>query len=203
MARGICECRTKLSVRTQIGMRACAETGHLGTGASQPGHHDPGHRKIDEGFTAGVRALKIAREATVMRDPGIRTFHHPSPLEHMKASGHDLVPIDGCSFWCPHPAKAGPRMLDDLQTDPEVVLHPSLEGLTGIPAIPPDHLETRQLSSQRREQHLASCPIPDISRQHFDTEQQPLRIHEQMPFSALNFFLLRRSLAHRHARNWF
>jgi hypothetical protein len=30
-----------------------------------------------------------------------------------------------------------------------------------------------------------------------------LRVHEEMPFSALNFFLRRRSRAHRHARNWF
>jgi len=62
-------------------------------------------------------------------------------------------------------------MLDDLQTHPEVVLDPSLEGITGIAAIPPDYLETRQGSSQRREQHHASCPIPDISRQHFNTQQ--------------------------------
>src|SRR5712692_7467989 len=150
--------------RTRRSLRACAESGHLGMGASQPGQHNPGHRKIDEGFTAGVRALKIAREPTVMGDPGIGTFHDPSSGKHMKASGHDLVPIDGCSFWCPHPAQTGPRVLDDLQTYPEVVLHPSLEGITSIPAISPDHLETRQVSSQSREQHLASCPIPDISR---------------------------------------
>src|SRR5260370_4047557 len=131
----------------KVERRACAETGHLGMDADEPSHHDPGHRKIDEGLTAGVRALKIAREPTVMRDPGIGTFHHPSPFEHMKASGHDLVPIDGCSFWCPHPAKTGPRVLDDLQTYPEVVLHPSLEGITSIPAISPDHLETRHGSS--------------------------------------------------------
>src|SRR6266700_355237 len=137
----------------ELALRACAEGGHLGTGTSQPSQHDPGHRKIDEGLTAGVRALKIAREATMMRDPGIRTFHHPSPLEHMKAFGHNLVPIDGCSFGCPHTTKAGPRVLDDLETHPEVVLDPLLERIASIPAIPPDHLETRQLSSQSREQH--------------------------------------------------
>lgn len=138
-----------------------------------------------------------------MRDPGIGPFHHPSPGKHMKAFGHDLVPIESGSFWCPHPAQAGPRMLDDLEAYPEVLLDPLLEGLASIPAISPDHLETRQLSSQSREQHHTSCPIPDISRQHFDAQQQPLRVHQQMPFAALNFFSLRRSPAHRHARNWF
>jgi hypothetical protein len=97
-------------------------------------------------------------------------------LPHMKTSGHDLVPVNGCSFWCPHTAKTGPRMLDDLQTHPKVVLHPLLEGFTSIPAIHPDHLETRQVSSQIREQQLASCPTPYISSQHFDAQQQPLRV---------------------------
>src|SRR5260221_481403 len=60
-------------------LRACAEWRHLGTGTSQPGQHDPGHRQIDEGLTAGVRALKIAREATVARDPGVGAFHDPAP----------------------------------------------------------------------------------------------------------------------------
>jgi hypothetical protein len=153
--------------------------------------------------TRGVRALNIAREATVARDPGIGTFHHPSFGKHMEAFGHNLVPIDGGSFWCPHTTKAGPRVLDDLETHPKVLLHPLLERIASIPALPPDHLETRQVSSQSREQHLASRPIPDLSRQHFDAQQQPLRVHEQMPFSALNFFLLRRSHAHRHVQHWF
>ena len=61
-------------------MRACAERDHLGTGTSQPRQHDPGHRQIDECLTAGVRALKIAREPTMMRDPGIRTFNNPAAL---------------------------------------------------------------------------------------------------------------------------
>ena len=184
-------------------MRMCAERGHLGTGTSQPGQHDPGHRQIDEGLAARVRALKIAREATVVRNPGIGAFHHPSFGQHMKASGHDLVPLDDHSFWCPHPAQAGPRVLDDLETHREVVLHPVLERLPSIAAIPPDHLETRQASDQSREQHLASCPVSDISRQHFDAQQQPLRVHQQMSFSAVNFFSPRRSPARRHAQHWF
>src|SRR5215469_3532951 len=152
-------------VSLRNGIRACAETGHLGTGADEPSHHDPGHRQIDEGLAARVRALKIAREATVARDPGIGAFHHPSPGPDMKASGHDLVPIDGCPFWCPHPAQAGPRMLDDLETHPKVLLHPVLEGLTSIAAVPPDQLETRQTSDESREQHLSSCSIPDLNCQ--------------------------------------
>jgi hypothetical protein len=60
--------------------RACTETGHVGTGASQPCHHDPGHRQIDEGLTAGERALKITGEATMARDPCIGAFNDPATL---------------------------------------------------------------------------------------------------------------------------
>src|SRR5215471_18373380 len=74
-------------------------------------------------------------------------------LPHMKASGHDLVPIDDRSFWCPHTSQAGPWVLDDLETHREVLLHPVLERFPSIPAIPPDHLETRQASDQSREQY--------------------------------------------------
>src|SRR5215471_12991799 len=144
--------------------------------------------RLDEGLTARVGALNIAREATVTRDPGIGAFHYPSPLEHMKAWGHNLVPVHLHAFFHPDRAQAGPRMLDDLQTHPEVVRDPLLEGLKSIAALPPDHLETRQLSSKRLEQDLAPWRVSAISREHFDAEQQPLRVDQQMPFAALNFF---------------
>ncbi len=187
----------------RLAVRVCAERSHLGTGTSQPGPHDPGHRKIDEGLTTGVRALKIAGKSTVARDPGIGPFHYPSSGKHMKAFGKDLVPVDLCSFGDPHPTKAGPWMIHDLEAHPKLLLHPVCEGLTSIAAVGPDQLETRHLSGQRLEQELAPCSISDISRQDFDAQQQPLRVHQEMPFSALNFFSPRRSRAHRHARNWF
>src|SRR5512135_2382181 len=115
-------------------IRVCAERGHLGTGTSQPGHHDPGHRKIDEGLTTAVRALKIAGKSTVARDPGIGPFHHPSSGKHMKAFGNDLVPVDLCSFGYPHSTKAGPGMIHDVEAHSQVVLHPVCEWLTGIAA---------------------------------------------------------------------
>ena len=148
-------------------------------------------------------ALKIAAEPTAVGDPGIRPLDDPSPGEHMKAFGHDLVPVDLCSFGCPDAVQAAPGMVHNLQANPQMFFHPVLEWRTCIPAIRPDHLETRHLSDQRQEQHFASCSISDLSGQHFDRDEQTLRVHEQMPFSALNFFSPRRNRAHRHERNWF
>ncbi len=79
-------------------------------------------------------------------------------------------------------------MIHDLEAHPKLLLHPVCEWLTSIAAVGPDHLETRHLSGQRLEQELAPCSISDLSRQDFDAQQQPLRVHQEMPFSALNFF---------------
>jgi hypothetical protein len=64
-------------------------------------------------------------------------------------------------------------------------------------------LEARQLSDKRVEQLFASFAIADVSAKHFDRDQEALRIDQQMPFSALNFFLLRHSRAHRHEQHCF
>lgn len=85
----------------QRSIRACAKSHHLGASASQPGHHQFAHSQIDEGLAARTGALKIAREPTAVGDPGIRPFDDSPPGEHMKAFGHDLVPVDLRSFGCP------------------------------------------------------------------------------------------------------
>ncbi len=78
----------------------------------------------------------------------------------MKAFGHDLVPVHFHALFHPGATNADPRVLDDLETHPEVLLHPLLEGITSISAIGPDHLETRHLSGKRLEQDLA--PLLDL-----------------------------------------
>src|SRR6266849_7807946 len=105
----------------------CAESDHLGAGASQSGHRQFTHRQIDEGLAARMGTLEITGKPTVVSDPGIRTFHYPSSGRDIKAFGHDLVPVDLCSFRCPHPANTGPRMIDDLKANPEELFHPLSE----------------------------------------------------------------------------
>ena len=137
----------------------------------------------------------------MVRDPGIRAFHYPSSGKEMKAFGQDRVPIDGRSFWCPHPAQTGPAMFDELETNPKVLLNPLLERITCIAAIYPDDLKARQVSDQRHKQLAASLPIAEGSFEHLDRHQQALGVHQQMPFSAPDFFFRRRSRAYRLAPN--
>ena len=63
-------------------------------GTSLLGQHDPGHRKRDEGFVAGVCALTIAGESTMARDQGIGVFHSPPSGKHIKAFGNDHASVD-------------------------------------------------------------------------------------------------------------
>ncbi len=137
----------------------------------------------------------------MVRDPGIGAFYYPSSGKEMKAFGQDRVPIDGRSFWCPHPAQTGPARFDELETNPKVLLNPLLERITRIAALHPDDLKARQFSDQRHKQLAASLPIAEGSFEHLDRHQQALGVHQQMPFSAPDFFFRRRSRASRLAPN--
>lgn len=118
---------------------------------SESGNHQFAHRQGDERLATGVRALKIARESAIMRNPGVRSFNHPSPGQHMKTFGHDLVPIDHRSFLCPYPTQAGPGVFDDFEADPIQVCFDPVLKRTFLPALRPDQLEARQVSCQRSE----------------------------------------------------
>jgi hypothetical protein len=111
----------------QRSVRKCAKWRHLGMFSRQSGQHQPRHGDIDKGLTAGVRALKIAREPTVARDPGIGAFDDPSSGKDMKALGNDLVPVDFHSDWRPRATDACPGVFDDLEANPKVFFDPVFE----------------------------------------------------------------------------
>jgi len=139
----------------------------------------------------------------MMRDPGIRTLNDPSFGKKMEAFGNDLVPVHLRSSRCPSALNASPRVIDNLQLDPtQKLVHPCLK-LALIAAIGPDHLETREVPNQGSEQDRRPVAISDVSGKYFHPDEQPLRVHQQMPLPAVNFFSPRRSRAHHHAQSWF
>ena len=79
----------------KVELRGCIERDQSGSGSSEPLDHDPGHGKVDKTLTAGMGALEIAREPTMVGDPGIGPFNHPSSGKHVEAFGLDLVPVNG------------------------------------------------------------------------------------------------------------
>jgi hypothetical protein len=108
-------------------LRTCAKWRHLGTISRQSGQNQSCHGEIDKGLTTGVRALKIAREPTVARDPGIGAFDYPSSGKDMKALGNDLIPVDFHSNWRPRATNACPGVFDDLEANPKVFFDPVFE----------------------------------------------------------------------------
>ena len=134
-------------------------------------------------------ALEIAREPTMVGDPGIGPFNHPSSGKHVEAFGLDLVPIDLGILRCPDPAKASPRMLDDFEADAKVFFDPLLEGIAVVAAVGPDQLEARQLANKSMQKHLGTFSVADISGEHFHFQKQSQDVYQQVSFSPLNFFL--------------
>src|SRR5512133_3047229 len=135
----------ELEKRCKPHLRKCAKWRHLGAILRQSGQHQSRHSEIDKGLTTAVRALKIAREPTVARDPGVRAFDDPSSGKDMKALGNDLVPVHFHSCGSPDTTHACPRMFDNFEANSKVFFHPLLE-FAFISAICPDQQETRQLS---------------------------------------------------------
>lgn len=124
----------------------------------------------------------------MVRDPGVRSLDHPSPGQDMKAFGNDLVPVYFRSDRSIGALNASPWMIDDFHPDAfEMFFHPILKRPL-IRAIGPNKLETREFSDKSHEQHFRPFSIGDVGCRHFDQDQQTKRIHQQVPFPALNFF---------------
>ena len=132
-------------------IRACAERLQLETEANKSGEHQPGHGEIDKRLAAGMRALKIAREPTIVRDPGVRALDDPSSRKNMEALGNDLVPIDFCADRSICALDASPGVIHDFHTDIFKVLFDPLLKCPLIGTIGPNKPETREISDQECE----------------------------------------------------
>src|ERR687890_2865223 len=61
---------------------------------SQPPHHQPCHRRIDERFSGCAQPLVILAHPPVLRKPGEGPLHHPSTGQHLEAfRRHEPLPV--------------------------------------------------------------------------------------------------------------
>ncbi len=102
--------------------RLCAKAS--GLGLRQSSQHDADHGQIDPGFfTAGEHFIVLGKPAPRGK-PRERALHDPTPLEHVKAAGPDLLPIDDGVLWSPDAAQAAPRMLHNLHVPAQRLFDP-------------------------------------------------------------------------------
>src|SRR6266571_7985580 len=92
--------------------RLCAKAS--GAILSQAPEHDADHGDVDPGFFTARKHFVVKGSPAPGGKPGERALHDPAPLEHVKAAGPDLLPIDDGVLWSPDAAQAAPRMLHNL-----------------------------------------------------------------------------------------
>src|SRR6266699_5703755 len=79
--------------------RLCAKAS--GAILSQAPEHDADHGDVDPGFFTARKHFVVKGSPAPGGKPGERALHDPAPLEHVKAAGPDLLPIDDGVLWSP------------------------------------------------------------------------------------------------------
>jgi hypothetical protein len=95
----------------------------------------------------GRKALIVTSQPPKARDAGERTLHDPTLLEHMKAAGPDLLPIDDGVLWGLDPSQADPGILHNLHLPAQSCFAPLDEAALLVRTIGPDQLEPREAAA--------------------------------------------------------
>jgi site-specific DNA recombinase len=105
-------------------------------------------------------------------------FHHPAPLEHMKAAwdlGQRLVRA------APDAAQARPPMLADDQLPAQGFQQPRLQALVG--AVSPDQGDAGELGVEASEQQRGTIAVMDVGGVHPCFEQATFRVDQNVAFA--------------------
>ena len=97
-------------------------------------------------------------------EPAERTFHDPTPLQHLKALG-------------------GPGTLHEHQRPLEHHCHPRNE-LPRVPPVRPDELQSRKTGYEGPEHRFGPIAVLDPRRMHHHDEEQPEDIDDDMAFAS-------------------
>ena len=128
---------------------------------------DTDHGEVNPSLGAGVGALVVPHQTSVAHQPAQRSLYNPSPRKHDKARQ-----IIGA--------------LHDLHFNFRPMLfHPASKRFAGITAIDPKSTQTRKPIRNSAQDGLRTVPLRATSRGHRHTEQQPKRIHQQVPLAPL------------------
>jgi hypothetical protein len=131
--------------------------------------HEADHGDVDHRL-AGVReVLVVLAEPTLSPEPAERTFDHP-------ATRQNLEPFEVFGA------------LHDLQTDGvSLAERPDpVDELPRVSAVGPDEAKPLPSLAEATEEELGSIAILDISGMNNDGDQQPERIDEEVPLSAVD-----------------
>jgi len=144
----------------------------------------------------------IAAEATPADDPGEGALDDPSSGLGTKACWEELLPINLFTLGDKQSPFGNGERLDRLDDPSQGDLGPEAEG-AAIVAVSPGQLHAGKQLLQRQEQGSASELFGALGSGHLDRQQVALRINEDVPFPAPDFFSPYRSPFGDHEPRWF
>src|SRR5215212_10753605 len=99
----------------------------------QPPHHEPRHRRVNEGLSGGTQPFVVFGHPPVVAYPREGPLHHPSPRQHPETSRrHETLPVHLLALLGPFPCpelcyflwhRLG-RLAHDLHAHAEGLLRP-------------------------------------------------------------------------------
>ena len=128
-------------------------------------NHQVDHGNADHGLAALDQSFVVFRQSPVSTQPGERPFHNPSFGQNFKGV-HSIA-------------------LHDLD-DPPIPSRRPIHEASGITAVREDEFQTPESSAQSFHQQLAAVAILDVGRVHDQGQDQPQRVHDQMPLTPLD-----------------
>ena len=126
------------------------------------------HCNIREGFGAGRTGFIVSHQTPVAHEPGECPLHHPSPRQWLEAS-RDVWPLNYLNF----------------QSRPET-LEPGGKRLPFIAAVHPDPPQPTAPTQYSFQQAVAAFSFRRAGRRDADAQQQPQRVHQDMPLASLD-----------------
>jgi hypothetical protein len=144
----------------------------------------------------------IAAEATPADDPGKGAFDHPSSGQGLKPWWKEGVPFDLGPFGdeqTPRGNLATPHNGDG----PAQMLFEPADELASVVAIAPQQLNGGKERTHALQHALGSLLVGVMGTADPDFQQIPLRVDQDVPFAAPDFFSPDRSLSRGHERHWF
>jgi len=127
--------------------------------------HQVDHCQIDHGFAAGWQRLVVFAQPTVLAEPAKGPFHNP-------AFGQNNEAMQVTAF-------------NHLNHPCECLLSP-IHKRPGISGVDPDSFQPLKPATQLGQHQPSSIPILHVSRVHYDSQDQPEGVNENMSFTARN-----------------
>src|SRR5215203_954983 len=158
-------------------------------------HHQPCHRRVDEGLPGGAQPLEVFGHPPVVRDPREGALHYPPSRQHPKTlRRHELLPIHILAFLGPLPGPSLgyllrerlPGLAHHLHTQSHNFLGPSSPPSL-VSSVDPQVSKAREAIAARRiqQQPDAIC-VRDSGAVHLGFKHQTLGVYQEMALSSFH-----------------